>query len=206
MNGLLRAPRARRLIPALMLLFLAACASPPADRVILLPAGEGRPLGGVTVKAAKADLLLDLPFAQAVVRRDGSAEPGVAKAEEVRERYAELLAHLPAAPRLWVVYFETGSNKLVAQSESVLVEVREALAKATAPELVLVGHSDRVGTLADNDRLSLQRATALREQLVAMGFDGQRIQVAGRGEREPLVATADEVDEPRNRRVVIKLK
>jgi outer membrane protein OmpA-like peptidoglycan-associated protein len=197
---------AMRRLPWLAVLVLAACASAPADRVILLPAAEGRVLGGVTVKSSQADLLLDKALAQALVRRDGTAEPGMAKAEEVRERYAELLAHVPARPRSWVVYFETGSDKLVAQSENVLTEVRGALAKAEVPELVLIGHTDRVGVAAENDRLSLQRATALRELLIAAGFDARRIEVAGRGEREPLVTTADEVAEPRNRRVQVKLK
>lgn len=206
MRRLPRLAPALRLLPAWALLMLVGCASPPVDRVILLPAGEGRSLGGVTVKSAKAELLLDQPLAQAVVRRDGTAETGLAKAEEVRERYGELLAHLPPRPRLWVVYFETGSDKLVAPSEAVLTELREAVLKAQAAELVLTGHSDRVGALLDNDRLSLQRASALRDQLVAIGFDARRIQLAGRGEREPLVPTADEVAEPRNRRVEIKLR
>ena len=192
--------------PAAMLLALGGCSSPPADRVILLPGAEGRPTGGVTVKTSRTELLLDKPLAQVVVARDGSVQPGQAREEEVRQRYADMLAQQPTRPSLWTVYFESGSGQLSPASASVLAEVREALSRATHPELVLTGHTDRVGAVADNDRLSLQRANALRDMLVAMGFAAERIRVAGRGEREPLVPTADEVAEPRNRRVEIKLR
>ena len=185
---------------------LVGCAAPPSDRVILLPGSEGRATGGVSVKTSRGEQLLDKPLAQAVVRTDGVVETGTATAESVRAEFAELLAQIPPLPRTWTVYFETGSDRLVAQSEPILAEVREALNSTPAPELVLTGHTDRVGSVPDNDRLSLQRAQALKTLLVSMGFDGARIQVAGRGERQPLVPTADEAAEPRNRRVEIKLR
>jgi outer membrane protein OmpA-like peptidoglycan-associated protein len=43
----------------------------------------------------------------------------------------------------------------------------------------------------------------MKGHLVEIGIPIDRIRVAGRGEREPLVPTADNVDEPRNRRVEI---
>ena len=53
--------------------------------------------------------------------------------------------------------------------------------------------------------LSLRRARKIRDDMVKLGVPAQ-IQVAGRGEREPLVATEDEVAEPRNRRVEISVR
>jgi outer membrane protein OmpA-like peptidoglycan-associated protein len=43
-------------------------------------------------------------------------------------------------------------------------------------------------------------------ELVKLGIAESRIQIAGRGEREPLVPTADEVSEPRNRRVEVSVR
>jgi OmpA-OmpF porin, OOP family len=68
---------------------------------------------------------------------------------------------------------------------------------------VVVGHTDRQGSLEYNDGLSLRRAERVRAQLVRIGIAGERIGVAGRGERAPLVPTEDGVAEPRNRRVEI---
>jgi outer membrane protein OmpA-like peptidoglycan-associated protein len=46
----------------------------------------------------------------------------------------------------------------------------------------------------------------MRDELVKLGAAADRMQVSGRGEREPLVPTADEVAEPKNRRVEITVR
>jgi outer membrane protein OmpA-like peptidoglycan-associated protein len=60
--------------------------------------------------------------------------------------------------------------------------------------------------MAANDQLSLRRAQALRDRLLAAGADAARIRTAGRGEREPAVPTDDGVAEPRNHRIEITLR
>ncbi|MBL8328898.1 MAG: OmpA family protein [Rubrivivax sp.] len=195
------------LLPAAALaLLLSACAGTPTDVVTLLPGSEGRPTGGVVIRTERAEAVIREPGGQARVRRDGRIEVQQADLAQVREQYRELLSHMPPRPRTWAVYFESGSDQLQPQTLAVLQEVRAALSDSPAAELVLTGHTDRVGSMEDNDRLSLQRARVLGERLVSLGFAAARIQVAGRGEREPLVPTADEVAEPRNRRVDIKLR
>ena len=71
---------------------------------------------------------------------------------------------------------------------------------------MVIGHTDRVGAVPYHDTLSLRRAERVRDELVKVGIAAERIRVAGRGEREPLVATPDEVAEPRNRRVEITVR
>ncbi len=73
-------------------------------------------------------------------------------------------------------------------------------------EIVITGHTDRQGSVADNDRLSLQRAQAVRALLIERGFAAELVQAIGRGEREPLLATEDEVVEPRNRRADVLVR
>jgi outer membrane protein OmpA-like peptidoglycan-associated protein len=70
----------------------------------------------------------------------------------------------------------------------------------------VIGHTDRVGADDANDALSLQRAQTMREAMLGLGIPPARIRAAGRGEREPLVPTADGVEEPRNRRVEINVR
>ena len=70
----------------------------------------------------------------------------------------------------------------------------------------MIGHTDRVGSVEDNDRLSIQRAESVRDQLVKAGIAASMISIAGRGEREPAQATADGVAEPANRRVEISVR
>jgi outer membrane protein OmpA-like peptidoglycan-associated protein len=82
----------------------------------------------------------------------------------------------------------------------------EELRRRPGSDILVIGHTDRVGQQAENDRLSLMRAERLKAELVAQGIAAGRIQAAGRGEREPLVLTDDGVDEPRNRRVEINVR
>ena len=72
--------------------------------------------------------------------------------------------------------------------------------------MIVVGHTDRVGSVQDNDRLALRRAERLRGELMKLGLPDDSVQATGRGERDPLVATADEVPEPRNRRVELLVR
>ena len=69
-----------------------------------------------------------------------------------------------------------------------------------------VDDTDRTGELTYNDALSLQRAEAVREKLIAEGGDPARITATGRGEREPLVPTDDEVPEAKNRRAELSVR
>ena len=80
------------------------------------------------------------------------------------------------------------------------------IASRPASEVMVIGHTDTVGGLEANDKLSLRRAEAVRDILVAAGVPGEKIELAGRGERETLVKTGDEVAEPRNRRVEISVR
>jgi OmpA-OmpF porin, OOP family len=71
---------------------------------------------------------------------------------------------------------------------------------------VVIGHTDRLGTFEYNDQLSRRRAQVIASRLVASGVPSTAIEIAARGEREPLIQTADGLPEPRNRRVEIKVR
>ena len=189
---------------AAALIVLAGCSSTPSDRVILLPQPDGQP-SAVEVTAGTQRLRLDTPYATADLR-GGTLVPGTTTPQAVQQAYGALLSQLPARPRRFTVQFEPNGNRLAGGADAVLAEMRGALALLPAPEVVVTGHTDRVGTLEANDRLSLVRAEAVREILVAGGVPAAAITVAGRGEREPAVPTADEVAEARNRRVEIKIR
>ena len=201
-TGLARAGGTAALMATLA--WLGGCASVVGDRVILLPQADGS-ASALEVTAGSQRLRLDKPYATAELR-DGSLAPGLTNAQAVRDAYGALLAQQPARPRNFTVQFEPNGNRLAVGADAVLAEVRAALATLPAAEVVVTGHTDRVGSVEANDRLSLVRAEAVREILVAAGMARSAITVAGRGEREPAVPTADEVAEARNRRVEIKIR
>ncbi|MBB4844609.1 outer membrane protein OmpA-like peptidoglycan-associated protein [Paucibacter oligotrophus] len=193
-------------LAAALLLGLLGCQT-PRERVILLPKADGSPSGVVTVQSKTgASLRLDQSYAQVDAGTAGELKPGQSNAETVQKEYGSLLAMQPAKPRSFVVNFSSNSNELTVETAPIVALVREALTALQGGELVVIGHTDRVGSLEANDKLSLVRAETVRELLVRQGIPREKITVVGRGEREPLVATADEVAEARNRRVEIKLR
>jgi len=192
----------RLLLATLTLVLLAGCAS---ERIVLLPSSDGKPSALVVRDRNGVELILDQPYA-ATARRLGANRVYQDDADEVRSRYAPTLGAQPPRPVSYILYFETASDRLTPESEIEFARVTQELAVRSAPEILVIGHTDRVGSMADNDALSRQRAETMRDLLVANGLLAEKLEVAGRGEREPLVATADEVEEARNRRVEINIR
>ncbi|MDD2884852.1 MAG: OmpA family protein [Dechloromonas sp.] len=189
------------LASALLLALLAGCAN---ERVILLPSADGRQ-SAVVVRTGGDELLLDKPYA-ANERRIGLNIPYQSNAAEVQERYAATLAAQPMRPSSYTLYFMTGSNQLTPASEAEFARIKSEIAQRAASEARVIGHTDRVGSAEANDRLSKVRAERVRDLLVSEGVAADKLEAVGRGEREPLVPTADEVDEARNRRVEIAIR
>jgi len=178
----------------------------PVSRVILLPEANGV-TGALLVRADGKEQLLSTAYGTATVRGSGSAELATADAQDVKQRYAATLAARPMAPVSFTVFFEFGSAVDIAPVfQPTLDKLRATLADYPAAEITVIGHTDRVGSLESNDRLSLQRAETVRDLILKSGIQAASIDVAGRGEREPLVPTADGVAEARNRRVEINLR
>lgn len=174
-----------------------ACAA-PAGRVTLLP--QPTTSSAVVVTTPLSTTELSTPYASAELDSQGIARPVQSSEAEVRERYPQLLLLQPPAPQRFTLNFQPGSSTLTPQSQEQLEAIVAAARARSGGEIVVVGHTDRQGTTEANDELSLRRAVAIRDILGERGFKMDLIHPIGRGEREPLVPTEDEVVEPRNRR------
>ena len=104
------------------------------------------------------------------------------------------------------VYFMLNSDDFTEESKVVVTAMLVEMKSRPSPEITVIGHTDRLGAESYNDDLSLKRAQIVKAKLVEQQVPESSISVAGRGEREPLVPTADEVAEPRNRRVEISVR
>jgi outer membrane protein OmpA-like peptidoglycan-associated protein len=104
------------------------------------------------------------------------------------------------------VRFATGSAVLTDQARRVLDELGTALmSEDLRPfRFRIEGHTDTVGSAAVNQALSERRAAAVRDYLTArFAVEPSRLVTVGLGQTRLAVPTADNVDEPRNRRVQI---
>ncbi|MGE3772319.1 MAG: OmpA family protein [Gammaproteobacteria bacterium] len=188
-----------------VVLVLGGCAAGPQDRVVLLPGADGQ-VGRIAINPGAGETVLGAAWASASVDGKGRLAQAQSSAAQVSQDFGAALGALPPRPKSYTLYFELDSDRLTAESAAQAEAVLAEIAARPVADVIVIGHTDRAGDLAYNDALSLQRAEALRELLIAKGGDASRIGVAGRGEREPLVPTADEVPEPRNRRAELSVR
>lgn len=171
---------------------------------MLLPAADGRS-SALVVTTQQCETTLASPYATVEIK-DGHTVRSTSSAEAVRSRYGALLDAQPPQPKSYVLYFQFDRIDLTPDSVGLLEHMKEEVAAMPAAEVVIIGHTDTMGSESRNDRLSLRRAEVVRAALIAIGIPPSAISVAGRGERELAVPTADEVPEPRNRRAEIKVR
>lgn len=107
------------------------------------------------------------------------------------------------APEPYIVFFAFDSAEINSSGMGIVDDAVAAAQRMGIIDFSVTGHADRAGSEAYNLALSLRRANAVRDALVARGILSQNISVAGRGEAEPAVPTPDGVREPANRRVEI---
>jgi OmpA-OmpF porin, OOP family len=203
--------RMRLLMPLLAWLAMAllGCSSPPKLQVTLLPQtnAQGQTLAtAVSVQTPLQRVVLDQPYASLQINDQGRITETPSSAQAIANRYQNLLDATPPAPEKWTLYFVNGQTDLTPESKALLPTLLQRLNLRQGGELMLTGHTDRTGTHEVNDPLSLHRAQSVAQQLVSAGINPDRISTAGRGKREPLVNTADNVPEPLNRRVEVILR
>ena len=218
------------LVGAALALFLLFPAT--KEMVVVVPSADGH-VGMVVVERGDDRVILNEAYATSRVTSDGQIhleklEPKEAEAQVVAsasgaapeaprpqlERVAaslpmfhDAIAALPPRPVSFLLYFITGTDDLTDASKLELERMLEELRRREVADIVVIGHTDRVGNEQANDELSLARAERVKAEFVAQGIAPvERIRAAGRGEREPVVPTENGVDEPLNRRVEINVR
>jgi len=192
----------------------AGCAAPPPPKppavasslFVVVPASDDGHVGKIVVTRNGESRLIETAYAGERVKSDGSLEAVKLSEPEVRAAFGTTLEALPGRPASFIVYFLEGRDELTPESRAELDKVLAELKRRPLPDIVVIGHTDTVGGLTYNDRLSLARAERVRAMMVQLGIPAERIEAAGRGEREPLVPTEDNTSEPRNRRVEINVR
>ncbi len=84
-----------------------------------------------------------------------------------------------------------------------IIRVMAEMLKRDIPDtkMLLLGHTDSIGTYESNQRLSLMRATEVMRRLIALGVRESQLSTVGIGEMQPQATNATEEGRSRNRRV-----
>jgi outer membrane protein OmpA-like peptidoglycan-associated protein len=195
--------RLARWATGVVAVLLVGCAG-PKETIVLLPNPAGQDTA-VTVTQGTRQVVLAQPYAGARLSR-GGAEAFPSNAKEVQVRYGSALAAQPLPPAQFTLFFVEGKDELTDESKLIVDGVFAEIAKRPIADVIVIGHTDSVGSDAANDALSRQRAEVVRTAFAARGLAADKVVTIGRGKRELAVPTGDGVAEPRNRRVEILVR
>jgi outer membrane protein OmpA-like peptidoglycan-associated protein len=175
--------------------------------VVLVPDAAGK-VGKVSVKTEAGEQVLSQSGASTFASKmDKIPTPvQVLDSTKIQKMFGIALANEPAPPLHYSIYFQSGSAELLPDSKSLLMTVFKAIQERKSCDTSVIGHSDRVGDNSTNKGISLKRAESVANVLKAIGLSGDCLDVRYYGENDPVVPTADEVAEPKNRRVEIEVR
>lgn len=197
------------------LVLTSACSRPvrvqnvarPGDAVVvLLPESDGT-VGRATVSNSAGKVELSKPRSSTVVSvNQPPAAVTVMSESEVRRLFGDVVATLPPEPKHFMLFYRFDSEELTDGSRALVQEVLKAVKERRLADVVVLGHTDTMGTRGSNFTLGLRRANSVRSLLVSTGLNPKSIDVISHGETELLIPTADGVVESRNRRVEITVR
>ena len=131
----------------------------------------------------------------------GSATPAVNAAAGTAKRIEEDLAK-DGRSIIYGIYFDFASDRIKEESEPVLSEIAQVLRANPSWNLNVEGHTDSIGSDADNLDLSRRRSAAVRQALTSRyKIDPNRLQTSGYGESRPKDRNDTMEGRARNRRV-----
>lgn len=192
---------------AALLMGLSALSDQAPDNLIVLQADPDGKVGQVVVTQGAETRRLDSADTGVGFDRGGSLGSVRSYSQDrIEQIFASALAAQPEPPKSYLLYFQTGSNELDAAAQDALTQALADIAERKQVRVAVIGHTDRVGAAQVNARLALARVESVRAALTAAGISDAVITSLSHGEYDPLVPTADEVAEPRNRRVEIVVR
>lgn len=164
-------------------------------------ANENARAAQAQAEAARAQLE-DRARAEAEQRqRLEQLEARLAEIAETRRDESGLVVTLPG------IYFDTGRSLLKPGAREALTRIAQGVRESgTAVTVRIIGHTDSVGAAEYNQRLSLERARAVRDFLSNTGLEAASMMIEGRGEDAPIADNSTAAGRQQNRRVELMIR
>jgi outer membrane protein OmpA-like peptidoglycan-associated protein len=103
------------------------------------------------------------------------------------------------------IFFESGKAKLKPESFTELNNVLQLMQENATLRIEVSGHTDNVGSLASNTKLSQARAKSVVDYLIKKGVDKSRLEFKGYAFSQPIESNATATGRQQNRRVEFKI-
>ena len=165
-------------------------------------------------KGVPASIMKSVGYGKALPITTNETEEGRSRNRRVEIKYADAnfnpaalevnddCANVQMADLAKMIYFKTASSDLVEASKQSLDVIAQYL-NATEGNYEVQGHTDSVGSEANNMRLSQSRAQAVVDYLISKGVDGNRLKAVGYGESQPKYDNNTADGRAQNRRIEI---
>jgi peptidoglycan-associated lipoprotein len=178
----------------------------PQSLTVLLADSDTNTAGDARVSNAFGGVDLTEAGDAALATPDRAPVLTKVNAADVERFFGDALSALPPPPRRFTVFFRFESDALTDESQALIPQILKAVNEHIVKDVVVIGHTDTMGTQPANFALGLKRAMTVRNILVDAGLDRASIDATSDGELDLLVKTPDDTPEPRNRRVVITVR
>jgi sortase system peptidoglycan-associated protein len=122
------------------------------------------------------------------------------------EQNYQAASHLQAQNLLMSLQFSTGSSEIKSHYQEQIESLARIVQQSPNLTLDLSGYTDKQGSDALNQALSLARINAVKSALIDQGVEADRISLFAFGEQQSVVASVNKEVSFYDRRVVIKLK
>ena len=99
------------------------------------------------------------------------------------------------------LFFATDKTNILSESETELENLYRFLTDNPKVRIKIIGHTDNVGSVSHNQRLSEGRANSVRQSMINRGIDASRIEIEGRGSTDPITTNDTVEGRAKNRRV-----
>jgi len=196
---------------ALVSTTLAGCASMSnKEKGAVIGAATGAAAGGVIGKAQGSTAK------GAIIGAVVGGTVGAVIGHQMDQQAKELEQNIPGATVERVgegiqVTFQSGllfdfdSDRVKADAATNLKNLASSLSKYPNSSLLIVGHTDAVGSDSYNQALSERRAQSTAMYLASQGVAASRLQTVGRGETEPVAPNDTDANMQKNRRVEVAI-
>jgi len=199
------------IVLALSSVFIAGCASlNKKEKGAIIGAGTGATVGGLIGRANGSTAK------GAIIGAAVGGTIGAVIGHQMDQQAKELKQNIPGAvvervgEGIQVTFasgllFDFDSDRVRAEAAQNLRNLASSLDKYPNTDLLIVGHTDSVGTDSYNQVLSERRARATASYLASQGVSNARLRTSGRGETEPVEPNSTDDGRQKNRRVEVAI-
>ncbi|HVX94997.1 MAG TPA: OmpA family protein [Polyangia bacterium] len=128
-------------------------------------------------------------------------EPGPADNDGCPKKYEHIVVTQEKIELKQKIFFDTNKATIQPRSFGLLDEIANVLRSRPTMTVRIEGHTDSRGSRPHNLKLSQARAESVRQHLVGLGVESQRMEARGYGPDQPIETNKTEAGREKNRRV-----